>query len=530
MRITQLKLKAFRGYASEFTLSFDNAGKNLLIYGENGAAKSSLSRALEMLLDPVATRSLAEHQNLFTTTPVALELQFRGRKAGRDHDETLSWTSAGAKPLPSWLLSSAARSAFLDHRKLLLLSDRNRDLSESFFQTAVQHLFAHLSAGTGGNTVGALWEQIQTDLKAYVAAQRAPEREAATGVTDPAARHTPIENAVNALNQALTDYLTPRGTATKPDLVAEAERLLSRFEDVRLSITLDFEQLTFNRNDGTLSGGRLVPHVTYCAKDLGMLDGAAWKTNHHHILNEARLTALALVLFFAAVRLQDRVPYIAGTTDPENPARLLVLDDVLVGLDYEHRIPVLEIIREDFAKDHRYQVVLLTHNRVWFDVCRLQMEASEWKIVEIFAKRGQGPDGSDFPIRKESATDLIKRAEEFYNANEYPAAANYARTALELALKTLCAKRSVPVPFTLEPEKYKAETFLNALADVTLKKHGTWLLIPKTTQKQLAALRTTVLNPLSHPHSTTITGNEVNKTIMLAKRLTKIASKLKSYA
>lgn len=52
MRITNLKVKAFRGFPTEFKLPFDNSGKNLLVYGENGSAKSSIARALELLFDP----------------------------------------------------------------------------------------------------------------------------------------------------------------------------------------------------------------------------------------------------------------------------------------------------------------------------------------------------------------------------------------------------------------------------------------------------------------------------------------------
>ncbi len=44
MKITKLTRSSFRGIASEFLLALDAAGKNLLIYRENRAAKSSLKR------------------------------------------------------------------------------------------------------------------------------------------------------------------------------------------------------------------------------------------------------------------------------------------------------------------------------------------------------------------------------------------------------------------------------------------------------------------------------------------------------
>src|SRR5262249_19827654 len=157
---------------------------------------------------------------------------------------------------------------------------------------------------------------------------------------------------------------------------------------------------------------------------------------------EARLTALALALFFAAIRLQNLIPYTAGPAEQEQPLRLLVMDDVLIGLDYDHRLPVLEIIRREF-EPQGYQIILLTHNRVWFDVSRLQMDESAWKILELYARRGGGPNKSDHPILKQSSGDLLTRAREFLNDHELPAAANYARSAIEVALKRICDKRKL---------------------------------------------------------------------------------------
>jgi energy-coupling factor transporter ATP-binding protein EcfA2 len=528
VRITNLKLKAFRGFSTEFDLPFDSSGKSLLVYGENGSAKSSLARALELLFDPNPARTLAEHQNLFTAAAPEIKIIFTGRKAGALHAETLTWSSNTSKPLPSWLLSSIARSAFLDHRKFLLLSDhRSRDLSKAFFETAVHDLFGNLPAGSSGETVAGLQERIRRDASRYRDALDAPKKQAAaTGLAAPVSRSTPIEGAVNDLNSVLNAYLSP-GVNQTSDLVAEAGRFLSHFENLRLTVSLSFDPLTFSRKDGELGGGRLHPRVTYCTKALGTTDGSEWSPSHHLVLNEARLTALSLALFFAAVRLQDRIAYIPGAADPEEPARLLVLDDILVGLDYEHRIPVMEIIRNEFAKDRRYQIVLMTHDRVWFDIARLQIDESEWKIVEMYAKKGEGPDHSDLPMRKQSSADLIQRAQQFLVEHELPAAANYARTALESALRRICEAAAVPIAFKSDPQRMQAEVFINALQDIKRRRGSSCHLIPLSTQKTLKALRSTVLNPLSHANATTVTAHEVSQAIDIAEKLERISRKVK---
>ena len=53
-----------------------------------------------------------------------------------------------------------------------------------------------------------------------------------------------------------------------------------------------------------------------------------------------------------------------------NPAypRFIVLNDALIGLDLQNRLPVLRILTSDAFKN--YQVFLFTHDRVWFDLAR----------------------------------------------------------------------------------------------------------------------------------------------------------------
>lgn len=538
MRLSKLTLTAFRGVSSSLSLPFDSDGKNLLVYGENGSAKSSFARALEYLFNPKAypEQDINAHKNLFVPTMPEVLAEFVGQKGGAKHTEAVRWTHASGKPAPSWLLSSAARSAFLDHRKLLMLSDRTcGNLAQRFFQTAVEHLFGSLPVVTSAETVSSLWKKILSDAQAYIdaKAQGGTQSAAASGVAGAVAHHKPIEDAVNLLNQTLDSYLPPPGATATP-LVSEAERLMSQFEGHNLKLELNFNHLTFNRGDGSFGGGEIVPKVNYCNKPLGAQNGGTWVSSHHEILNEARLTALALSLFFAAVRLQDQISYIAGVADPTQPARLLVLDDVLIGLDYAHRIPLLDILTEEFAKEGRFQIILMTHDRVWFDVCRLQNEGGDWKAVELYAWRGKGPDKSDFPILNESSVQLLDRAKSFLLAfnngaiHELPAAANYTRSALESALRCICEKKGVPVKYRRDSCKVPAEDFIQAIKDVRRRKGASWRLIPLPTQGRLKALRSSVLNPFSHFSPSTVAEPEILEAISLAEKLNSIAKRIKA--
>ena len=61
--------------------------------------------------------------------------------------------------------------------------------------------------------------------------------------------------------------------------------------------------------------------------------------------------------------------------------KLLVLDDVLVGLDHSNRLPVLNVLVDLFTN---WQVVLLTHDKGWFDLARQRVPDGEWACYEIY--------------------------------------------------------------------------------------------------------------------------------------------------
>jgi hypothetical protein len=74
---------------------------------------------------------------------------------------------------------------------------------------------------------------------------------------------------------------------------------------------------------------------------------------HTNVLNEAKLSAIAMAIFFAALLLQPMPPH---------GLRMLALDDMLIGLDMSHRLPVLTILENYF---NNYQVFLFTYDRAW---------------------------------------------------------------------------------------------------------------------------------------------------------------------
>ena len=86
MRLTNVKLTAFRGVSASLELPFGSKGKNLLVYGENGSAKSSFARALEYLFCPESRpeHDILTNKNLFDTAQPKIQVSFVGKFDGRN--------------------------------------------------------------------------------------------------------------------------------------------------------------------------------------------------------------------------------------------------------------------------------------------------------------------------------------------------------------------------------------------------------------------------------------------------------------
>ena len=81
-------------------------------------------------------------------------------------------------------------------------------------------------------------------------------------------------------------------------------------------------------------------------------------------LSEGYRNSLGLCVFLAMAKRED-------------DDRPLFLDDVVISLDRKHRGMVAEILEKKFAGR---QVVLLTHDRVWYSDPRHQLAESRWYV------------------------------------------------------------------------------------------------------------------------------------------------------
>ena len=125
MKITNIEIKNFRAFPKTYRINLHNAGKNLLVYGENGSGKSSLYLALKLFLESSVDEDNEKnqnstfeiHQNIFTEEPGHIKLRFRSEPQ-REKD-TYEW-SRDVKETTDELISETSKAkGFLDYKSLL---------------------------------------------------------------------------------------------------------------------------------------------------------------------------------------------------------------------------------------------------------------------------------------------------------------------------------------------------------------------------------------------------------------------------
>lgn len=512
VRIKKIVLTDFRAFPGpEPAAPFELDGKNLLVYGENGAGKSSLFLALRDFFSLKHRARLADYKNRFSGAPdhaPQVEVTFDdnlppavwkltpaagggfgtgGYGAGPNGGARLverhpASATGGSDPR---VTEAALRRACLDYRALLDTNYKHGDGEINFFEITVRHLVHDfpVAVPTGvSRTVGELWDAVEHAASVKPAAPRSGGA--------PSAALLAVNAACVEFNQGLNQALT----ALQPLVGTLLSDLIGA--DVTVAIPA-FAGVTYTpshwRDRRLLAGKTLRMNVSFRTHAL---------TAPQSFLNEARLSALALAIYLAG-RLA------CTPSAPVAALKLMVLDDVLIGLDHANRLPVLDVLRKHFAD---WQVVLLTHDRIWFEMVRFYLGSGDaWRSVEVFEALDVERGIPSPQIRKanaKAAQAALVQARQFLTDHHLPAAANYARAAFELTLKSFCERFSVPVPFKMDQRHLSTEVLLSAVEQWWNAQAGKKAGIAGVVER-VKLFRKVVLNPFSHASPPTISRSEI---------------------
>lgn len=192
------------------------------------------------------------------------------------------------------------------------------------------------------------------------------------------------------------------------------------------------------------------------------------------------------------------------------------MDDVLIGLDLANRLPLLRVLAEDFAD---WQIILLTHDRVWFELAKEHTEHDGGWVAKELCLLEAADKSPPRPVIKDSA-DLLDRARAHLAATppDLMAAAVYLRAAFENRLRNVCEKHGIEVPFKSQLKEIKADVLWAGIierqkkrAELQTKSSGANIpdFIPAVLVANVEMMRSTILNRLSHAGAPTLIKSEV---------------------
>ena len=146
----------------------------------------------------------------------------------------------------------------------------------------------------------------------------------------------------------------------------------------------------------------------------------------HKYLSESHLNCLGICLFLASVKTFNKLN------------KFIVLDDVISSFDTSHRARFARLLIEKFSD---YQIILLTHEKNWFDLISNMVKGKNWLIKKV---RWEHDSGSCI---EEPLIDLKPRIENKIKNSDSSELGNIIRKYLERLLKDICFNLEVKVKF-----------------------------------------------------------------------------------
>ena len=449
MRATKIKIKNFRAFRGTYQFDLEKSGKNLLVYGENGSGKSSLYLALRLFLESsedTATR-FENHQNIFIEDDGYIKLHLRADSRSSEH--VYEWSRAVNETEDQLIIDAAKSKGFLDYKSLLETHYIHRESDTvEVFNLLVKNLLANVISNVTNRSIDEDWQS--------VLAARPSRRNAKTQIET-------LEGLLEDFNSELTRRLE--------QLRTETSDILRKFgyDDDFVALNFDFESVRYDQRKNSLEGDEIFLTVEFFNKDLHA---------HHRFLNEAKLSSIALSIYFAALRLQ-----------PDSALKILALDDVLIGLDMSNRLPVLDILEEHFSD---YQIFLTTYDKAWYEIVKQRTTEKEWKYAEFYFSK---TDECEVPIYVENKK-YLEKAREYFGGNDYKACVIYLRSAFEAAIKRYCDKRQLSVKYCQNPKRLRNDDLWIPIK--TEKNENGVLLLDLTLVDKIERYLNILLNPLSH--------------------------------
>jgi energy-coupling factor transporter ATP-binding protein EcfA2 len=396
--------KAFR----EFSLRLE--GRHLLVYGANGAGKSSLYWALYTFLQSAGKKpsgSIAKYfnpanpqhllnlheQKEAVPKPGEIALTLRDTETRNETIYRISQADHGTYSQPVILKGDLA-SDFITYRFFFGFSHFRNSEHFDLWPLFEKEILPFCASTSGGSPLQ-MWDAIRFEMPN----PRGLSGVAGTNAYDRFRRKT---DAFAAVLPGVVDSISTKAQQFYDEHFATDD--LAKVI-LKIGVTAAPQALGSTRNTFIFTK----PVISFGIQ----IDGEEIK-RPQSFLNEAKLTQLALSVRFAASLVNLH----------ESDLKLLVLDDLLVSLDMSNRMKVVDILLSDtFAN---YQKIILTHELGFFREFRRRIGSghAEWQFVRL-----QGDAAQNIEARNEKGD--LEKAEDYLNGHDIEEAAMFLRKAVE---------------------------------------------------------------------------------------------------
>ena len=487
-KIAKINFYNYKAFYSKtenaYTLDLDG-GKNLLIYGENGSGKSSIFDGLrDFFLSAVS--EIEFNQNILSKGAIPkepyIEVEFTVPNQPFYFSMEDNKSNASSQP---FIRDTNKVKSFLSYKNLLALhyfrpKDEVNIFDILFSRNGI--LFDYInpvgkSANSTNISLGLLYDKI---------VNYSNER-----------RNSLNYNQILRNPSIISDF--NEGVKKTLQLILKnTNKFLHLFNQKFYVRKFIYTPLVLNNVEykpDRLSGGKLSLNLYFFKTEI---------LDYNVFLNEARLTALSLSIYFSAIQ-----------TIPAPQFQIIFLDDIFIGLDTSNRVPLLNILKQFFIKD--YQIIITTYDRHWYTIAKEQLGNNNWYTAEIYLDQKE----KHFqPVIIQPTLDYYDLAKKYFDAKDYPACGNYQRKEFEKLISDF-----LPSNLTLAPNEdgtVNRITKLETLFD-HFKNYVDKCGLDFFPFKDFGLYKRVVLNPLSHddiqsPYFKT----ELEKTFEILESLQKI--------
>ena len=450
MRITDIEVKNFRAFYGDYHINLGKAGKNLVIFGENGSGKSSLFQAFKIFFQASVEKvAIGGQENIFLDPQNEGSVEIRVRtKDSSNSSSTIEYILNSTEDKLSGddavhIADANKIRAFYDYKSLLKTHQLDTSSGHvNLFDLLVKDILHRGINKFTNDVIGEEWSGLYKYSYNYKQSLN---------------RVNWIKDKLGKFNDGLTILLE--------EISSDTNKFLSVF-GVNIKVSFIYRGVQYHGRRALLNQEILLD-IEFCDKTI---------SKHHNFLNEARLSALAISIYLASIRL-----------NPTNgKLKLLVLDDLLIGLDMSNRIPLLGILEKYFVDD--FQIILTTYDKVWFEVMRNYFGEGDWKYLELYSKK-LTENSFDIPIIYDS-DGFIDRAKHYLGENDYKASAVYLRTEFERLVKSICENKSLTVRYKKNQREIKSNDYWISIVEQTD--------LDESHIKAIETHRGVVMNPFSH--------------------------------